>query len=96
MGAHYLFFLVLAPLLRLANGSRTPSWCPAIASCATKETEIQRWECVGDQLFGTSIQHERGYVYQSCHGVGWGNAIRGLYNAAALALMEGRRLMVHQ
>ena len=34
------------------------------------------------------------YVEHDCGGVGWGNSIRGLYNAAAMAAMFGRRLIV--
>ena len=66
--------------------------------CKDKPTEIERWECVNSYLYkpvkeGKDPAKEY-YIEHDCGGVGWGNSIRGLYNAAALAVMLGRRLIV--
>jgi hypothetical protein len=83
----------------MAEPIHSVSWCPASA-CASKATEVDRWECAGEHLFGSlssdSQPPGKGFVFHSCWGIGWGNAIRGLYNAGSLALMEGRKLMVIQ
>ncbi len=72
-------------------------FCPAL-KCGDKPTEIERWKCVNNYLYkpvkeGKNPAKEY-YIEHDCGGVGWGNSIRGLYNAAALAAMLGRRLIV--
>jgi hypothetical protein len=79
------------------SGPSTVEFCPS-KDCEREPTEIARWECVGDHLFEALGDGEKAeeqfYVEHDCGGVGWGNSIRGLYNAAALAAITGRRLIV--
>lgn len=72
-------------------------FCPS-TKCADLATEVERWECVNAIMFAPvragKDPSKEWYVEHDCGGVGWGNSIRGLYNAASLAAMTGRRLIV--
>ncbi len=69
-----------------------------MSECGNRTTEVQRWECIGEHLFAHArdMDSSATYVFHSCYGVGWGNAIRALYNAVSVAAMSGRRLMLIQ
>lgn len=73
---------------------RALSYCP-LQHCGadTSTTELEKWECLGRHLFSATgaLDH---FVEHDCGGVGWGNSIRGLYNAGAMAAVAGRRLIV--
>lgn len=72
-------------------------FCPSL-KCVDIASEVERWECINQGLFAPvpagKDPGKEYYVEHDCGGVGWGNSIRGLYNAAALAAMTGRRLIV--
>jgi hypothetical protein len=90
-------FLISLVLLFTVTQAVEHKFCPGL-QCADKPTEIEKWKCINSYLFaavpkGTDPIDEY-YIEHDCGGVGWGNSIRGLYNAAALAAMLGRRLIV--
>lgn len=74
-------------------------YCAADKACGNLEdsTELQRWACLGRQLYAplapTKLKKTH-FVEHDCGGVGWGNSIRGLFNAAGIAAVTGRRLIV--
>ena len=72
------------------------TFCP-LEDCAQAATELERWLCLGRHLFepvSKSALKGTYFVEHDCGGVGWGNSIRGLFNAAAIAAVSGRRLIV--
>lgn len=71
--------------------------CPVKSICRGKSntSEIEKWECLGDHLFrGTNTASQQLFVEHDCYGVGWGNSIRGLTNAASVAMVLNRRLII--
>lgn len=76
----------------------TLTYCP-LKHCADEATEIAKWECLGKSLYrpleaGKDNLSKTYFVEHDCGGVGWGNSIRGMSNAAAIAAVTGRRLIV--
>jgi len=71
-------------------------FCPA-RQCGKLATEKERWDCVNYEHLFAPVKgdvKEEYFVEHDCGGVGWGNSIRGLFNAASLAATTGRRLIV--
>lgn len=89
-----IFLLVTSSKIKKLKKSLV---CPAI-ECGKNDdlTEVEKWECHGKYLFNATSgdPSEEYYVEHNCFGVGWGNAIRGFYNAAAISTLLGRRLIV--
>ena len=71
-------------------------YCPALQICGGLATELERWECLGRVIYSNEHKPEPNeiMVTHDCTGVGWGNAMRGLYGAVAISAVMGRRLMV--
>ena len=71
--------------------------CLEIAECGKdlSWTEIQRMDCVNDQIFrGPLAEKENDKVVVHDVHVGWGNSIQGLLSAGSIAATLGRRVQV--
>ena len=71
-------------------------YCPALQICSGFTNELERWECLGRVIYFNDHKPEPHEIMitHDCTGVGWGNAMRGLYGAVAISAVMGRRLMV--
>lgn len=87
-----LAFLAVGIVEAKRRNKRALSYCP-LQHCADEPTELDKWECLGRHLFSATGTLDY-FVEHDCGGVGWGNSIRGLYNAGAIAAVAGRRLIV--
>lgn len=99
--------LIIFALLYAVGALSEPllaEYCLAENECGNLEAgdELGRWDCVGRHLYAAlpsddKQKHATDHAYfveHDCGGVGWGNSIRGLYNAAGIATTIGRRLIV--
>eukprot|EP00605_Chrysophyceae_sp_TOSAG23-4_P002436 GSChrysophyteH1.ASY1.ANO1.2695.1 assembled CDS len=97
---YYLVLVVVLATISDAAAKRklSVSFCPSIKCTGKYESEIDRWDCIGRQLLGPLPKSKKArnqyFVEHDCGGVGWGNSIRGFFNAASLAAITGRRLIV--
>ena len=95
--------LIFAKKSKKTDGAKrsskvTVNFCPSLQCAEEFNTEQERWDCIGKQLFepipeGKSVL-DYYYIEHDCGGVGWGNSVRGLFNAASMAALTGRRLIV--
>jgi hypothetical protein len=78
-----------------SKGTKKFKTCP-VKRCGVNQTsEIASWECLGRHLFRpTDDPMSEMFVEHDCGGVGWGNSIRALYNAFAIAAVLDRRIIV--
>lgn len=91
------FFIIGWSAKTTKNKSKNFKTCPVKTLCGKNESlsEIEKWECLGKHLFRyTSDPLNEKYAEHDCGGVGWGNSIRGLYNAVSIASVLDRRLII--
>ena len=66
------------------------SLCPVTVCADTKTTELERWICFSEFLFGPSSNR---FIEQQCDGLGWGNSIASLSVTVELAALLNARVI---
>ena len=67
-----------------------PNVCHVKSCAENKKTELERWECFADHVFGEDSGR---FVSQQCDGLGWGNSISSLSITVELAALLNARVM---
>jgi hypothetical protein len=75
--------------------------CAVRQACAAvirnpASTELDKWDCLGEFLFGpvSGDPQKEYFVEHNCGGVGWGNQINAIFVSSGLATLFGRRLIM--
>ena len=94
----YSFISICIISLVLTSSKKTEKvfeTCQVKAQCLEQPSEVERWECFGKYAFRpTDNAASELFVEHDCGGVGWGNSIRGVVNAFALAAVLNRRVVI--
>ena len=91
-----LLVLCIASLCSSKKAKKIFEPCQVKSKCAENQpSEVASWDCFGKHVFRpTENAASELYVEHDCGGVGWGNSIRGVVNAFALAAVLNRRLII--
>lgn len=91
----FIFILLFHSVQCQETKSKSFRICPVKLCSNNATTELEAWDCFGAHIFRpTDDPRQELFVEHDCGGVGWGNSIRGLYNAFSLAAVLNRRLVI--